>query len=1109
MSASVIVGFFLLALAGLALSRTYGEIAAFWPASAFAAVVMWRNPGVPTGVTLAGIGIAGVASTMAFGTSPGLAAILGVADALEVAVAFVGLRMLGERRIDRSIAVFFGALAIVGAIAPLFGATIGAAGVGWMLGGDFRSVWSTWWIGNALGAALVLPVAGSATRRRLVEILDGRALAEAVLLTLAAGAAVFVTVTRVGQPNLLMAVPVLIAAVRLNPFAAGVLGSATVVSVVGASLLGLVTSGHGPSVFLAPWSSAAVLLPYSISLLIDELARERERLAASEHHFRVAMDRSPFGMVLLDTRGRCSAVNRALCEFLGYEPADIIGHTPAEFTVGDDRDRIAERMKRLLSGEIDDYSLEKQFRHKDGHPVWTFIAVSLVRDEKTGEPLYMIAQMEDMSDRKAAEAALEESESRWNFALESAGQGVWDHDYGRRDTFYSPMWARMLGYEPDEVSTEADGWLALVHPHDLPRLLNQEKIHLSGESEQFECEFRMRHKDGRWLWILDRGKVIGRDAAGRPLRMIGTHTDITEHRLLNEALEEEKERLRITLHSIGDGVVCTDASGLVTFMNPVAEQLTGWSAGAALERPVDIVVRLVDERDDRPIEGTVAQCLSRLDRVSREEGAVLVGRDGSRVDVKASASPVRTPTGEVLGAVLVFQDVTRARTLQKELAQMARQDALTGLPNRTAFEHALAEFCTSASVEKAEHVLCFLDLDRFKIVNDTAGHAAGDALLREVGRVIREHMRRQDRIARLGGDEFGILLTDCGEEDARRIAERLLERIGRVRFSWDGRVYEVGASIGLARIDDGTPLAADVMSRADVACYAAKAGGRNRVSVYHPSEGDARRHHHELHTAAGIRAALDADRFVVHAQEILDLRPAGHLQRHCEILVRMRDEDGELLSPGAFIPAAERYGLMAAIDRWVIRHVLHAHGAAILAVPRLSVSINLSANSLEDPGLVEFLAAELERSALPPHRLRFEITETSLINNLTNAARLVAELRAAGYAIMLDDFGAGVSSFAYLEHFPTDYLKIDGGFVRKMKVNPIDRAIVESINDIGHKIGAVTVAEFVEDEETLEILREIGLDMAQGYHIAEPIPLETLLLNCAAADARLVAGLRD
>lgn len=1108
-SVCVVVGYFVMALAGLALSRVQGGVAVVWPATAFAAAVMWRVPSLPIAPLAAGIAAAAFCANLIIGSSLAVSAALSLVDVVEVVAALFGLQWLGEPRLDRSIPVFLSALVIVGMAAAGVGATAGAAALALLVGADFRAVWTGWWIGNAFGASLVLPIIASTTRRRLTEIWSGRALAEATALTLLAAAAVWITVTRIGQPNFLMALPLLVAAARINPLAAAGLGSATVISVIGASLLGLMVPNSESviekAVVVGPWASAVVLLPYCIALLIDELHVEREKIVTSERHFRVVMDRSPFGMALLDTDGRCYSVNRALCEFLGYEPEDLHGLRPADITGGNDCDEVGRRILRLVAGEAegDDYSIEKQFVRKDGTPVWALIAVTLVRDEKSGTPLYLIAQMQDIDARRRAEKALEESESRWNFALESAGQGVWDYDYRRRETFYSPMWAEMLGYDLAEVSTEADAWLALVHPHDLPRLLHQEHQHLAGESAQFECEFRMRHKDGHWLWILDRGKVIARDDRGHPLRMIGTHTDITEHRMLTSALQEEKERLRITLHSIGDGVICTDAGGLVTFMNPIAEQLTGWSATAALHRPVDAVFHILDEITDEPVVGTVSHCLNRLSRVSHDEGVLLVGRDGARVDVKASASPVRKPNGEILGAVLVFQDVTRARTLQKELAQMASHDALTGLHNRSAFEHALADVCAATRHGDRGHALCFLDLDRFKIINDTAGHAAGDVLLREVGRVIREHMRRHDLIARLGGDEFGVLLVDCPIDEARQIAERLLERIARVRFSWDGRVYEVGASIGIAPLDVETPLAADVMSRADVACYAAKAGGRNRVSVYHPSEGDARRHHSELHTAAGIRAALDADRFVVHAQEIADLRPSGHLQRHCELLVRMRDEDGSLLSPGVFIPAAERYGLMAQIDRWMIRQVLHRYAGPILAVPRLTVSINLSANSLEDPNLVTFLADELKRSVLPPHRIRFEITETSLINNLTHAAKLVASLRAAGYAIMLDDFGAGVSSFAYLEHFPADFIKIDGGFVRKMKTNPIDRAIVESINDIGHKIGAVTVAEFVEDAETLEILRVIGLDMAQGYHIARPVPIETLLLGFTDADREL------
>ncbi len=1024
---------------------------------------------------------------------------LGLVALAEVLAGLGLLHGLSRRDEEKAATDWLRTIGGVGLAVPCVGAALAAAVLARGTEGEAVSVFVDRWASEASGAILLF--AASDVLRRF---LDGERphlplVAEGFVLTCAALTVVLALPSWMSPLMPIAVLPLLVSGLRLPAMC--VSSSTTVVIAATAMARWAWQPGDGevePAIFLTTTALVAIA-PVALARLRDEVRRERSRIVSSENHFRDAMQNSPFGMALLRPDGVCFSVNRALCDLLGYAPEELIGLRPTDITWDESLAAVDHRLDDLAGGTIDDYAVEKQFRRRDGTPIWVIVAVSAVRDPVDGRPLYLISQLKDIEARRRAENALELSESRWNFALESAGQGVWDYDYHCRDTFYSPMWSRMLGYEPGEISCAADDWLSLVHPHDLPHLLREEQRHLDGLTEQFECEFRMRHKDGHWVWILDRGKVIARDETGRPMRMIGTHTDITENRTLTEALEAEKERLRITLQSIGDGVVCTDELGRVTFMNPIAEQLTGWSESLALGRPCSSVFRVERDGEIGPAACPISRALATRERISEKDGIVLVGRDGSRIDVEATASPVSKPNGELLGAVLVFQDVTRARTLQKELAQLATHDALTGLRNRSAFEHALADHCAAAAAAGTVHALCFLDLDRFKIINDTAGHAAGDALLREVGRLIREQMRRNDLVARLGGDEFGVLLFDCDLDDGRVIAERLIDRIGRIRFAWDGRVYEVGASVGIARVDGETPLAADVMSRADVACYAAKAAGRNRVSLYHPSEGDARRHHTELHTAAGIRAALDTDRFVIYAQEIRDLRPSGHLQAHAELLVRMRDEQGNLLAPGAFIPAAERYGLMASIDRWMIRRVLEHFDRAILAVPRLSVSINLSANSLDDPALLSFLAAELEKSALSPHRLRFEITETSLINNITHASRLVEDLRAAGCAIMLDDFGAGLSSFAYLEQFPADYLKIDGSFVRKLAISPIDRAIVESINDVGHKIGAVTIAEFVEDEATLELVREIGIDMAQGWCVGRPEPLEDLLARLGAA----------
>ncbi len=1087
-------------LAFSVLATVFDDVAASadvpWFATGFAIVAMTRFSGR---MTLAGAAIVFVSGLFAHrlaGVSLAEAGPLALVGVVEVLAGLVLLSTQNHPDEDRTPVQWVRIVGLVGIVVPAAGSMLAALVVGRFQSADGMTLVLGRWVAESTGTLIVLSIGELRNRLRRRGRFRVEAMLEAAAHLSLSLAIVWVSVATASDLLPVAVMPLVVAGLRLPGPCASICSLIMLFAVAAARWAsGNVIAMSEATLFLAT-SALLATVPVALSLLRADLERERNRIAASERHFRDAMQKSPFGMALLDTHGVCFSVNRALCELLDYAPDELIGLRSADITVGESPDAVDDRFARLARGEIAEFSLEKQFRKKDGSPVWVFVAVSLVRDETSGRALYLIAQMNDIEARRRTEQELELSESRWNFALESAGQGVWDYDYRRRDTFYSPMWSRMLGYEPGELSCEGDAWLALIHPHDLPHLLREEHRHLVGETEQFECEFRMRHKDGGWLWILDRGKVIARDANGRPQRMIGTHTDITENRRLTEALQNEKERLRITLHSIGDGVICTDAQGLVTFINPIAEGLTGWSASLALGRPCSSVFQVVRD-DDEVAPCPITRTLASRERIADKDGIILIGRTGARIDVEASASPVCKANGELLGAVLVFQDVTRSRTLQKELAQLATHDALTGLRNRSAFEHTLTEYCNDAAGEDAVHALCFLDLDRFKIINDTAGHAAGDALLREVGRLIREQMRRHDVVARLGGDEFGVLLVDCDIDDARTIAERLIEKIGRIRFSWAGRVYEVGASVGIARLDAETPLAADVMSRADVACYAAKAAGRNRVSVYHVSEGDARRHHAELHTAAGIRAALDTDRFEIYAQEIRDLRPSGHLHRHAELLVRMIDDDGRLLPPGAFIPAAERYGLMGSIDRWMIRRVLHHLDRAILAVPRLALSINLSANSLDDPGLLAFLAEALESSALPPHRLRFEITETSLINNITHAGRLVEDLRAAGYAIMLDDFGAGLSSFAYLEQFPADYIKIDGSFVRKLTGNPVDRAIVESINDIGHKIGAVTIAEFVEDETTLTELARIGVDMAQGYHIARPEPLADLLARLA------------
>jgi diguanylate cyclase (GGDEF)-like protein len=474
--------------------------------------------------------------------------------------------------------------------------------------------------------------------------------------------------------------------------------------------------------------------------------------------------------------------------------------------------------------------------------------------------------------------------------------------------------------------------------------------------------------------------------------------------------------------------------------------------------------------------------------------------------VSAVLQLFRKPDGSLDRTVGTAMDVTEVMRLQKQLEHMAAHDALTGLPNRMAFEERLQVACDQAREKNREHALCFMDLDRFKIVNDTAGHAAGDAFLRLIGDLLRKTCKDTHFTARLGGDEFALLLYDSSLSRAEHIARTLIDAIAAIRLSWDRKIYDIGASIGITAITGRSSGPADLMGQADVACYAAKSAGRNRVVIYGGRNGTAERHHHEIMVASGIREAIETGRFQLFAQEIKALKPTEEAsgRRTVELLLRMTDSTGRVLRPGTFIPAAERYDLMGSLDRWVIENALVERGQALAAIADLSVSINLSANSLNDPLFWPFLKTTLEASQLAPAQVNFEITETALINNIDSARTFMAAVRKAGHALILDDFGTGLSSFTYLKQSPVDGLKIDGSFIRNIKDNPVDRVIVEAINDICHKLGIRTVAEFVEDAETLVIVKDIGIDQAQGYVVGRPVPLDMMIEDHAARKMRLM-----
>lgn len=568
----------------------------------------------------------------------------------------------------------------------------------------------------------------------------------------------------------------------------------------------------------------------------------------------------------------------------------------------------------------------------------------------------------------------------------------------------------------------------------------------------------------------------------------GLVRDVTERRQMADQLQRERDLAQVTLASIGDGVITTDESGAVQYLNPTAERLTGWSLEEARGRNIATIYRLEDELSGRPLENPVRVVLAQGHETRSEDHGLLVRRDGERIPVQDTAAPIRSRLGYLIGVVLVCHDVTLTLNLTRELTRQASHDALTGIPNRREFERRLAEMLTAGIDPAVSHIVCYLDLDQFKVVNDTCGHVAGDELLRQVSTLMRQRMRSADLLARLGGDEFGVIFFSCPVDQALRMAEGFREAIRDYRFAWEGKSFSIGVSIGLVPVTESDRDMGRILSAADTACYAAKEGGRNRVHLYRPDDDQLAERHGQMQWVARLHSALDEDRLRLYVQPIVPLTPGEAV--HFEILVRL-EEDGRLISPGSFIPAAERYNLMPRIDEWVFRNVLAWVGDTYRKEGRVEGTwcINLSGNSLSDERLLADIRAGLERAALPPGTICLEITESSAVANLSRVVSFIAEVKQLGCAFALDDFGSGLSSFAYLKTLPVDYLKIDGSFVRDIATDPTDRAMVQAIHTIGHTMGLATIAEFVEDEAILEVLREIGVDYAQGFHVGVPRPL--------------------
>jgi diguanylate cyclase (GGDEF)-like protein/PAS domain S-box-containing protein len=803
--------------------------------------------------------------------------------------------------------------------------------------------------------------------------------------------------------------------------------------------------------------------------------------------FRGFVEHAPYALLVTDDAGRIAFANSRVEGVFGYRPAQLIGRSVEDLVPADRRARHAVLRQDMDRGPGHSRDMgtgrEVVALHADGHEFPVEIGLSSV--ETAAGPM-VLAAVVDVTARRAAEQALAESEERFRELAEHVRDVFWMIEWpSERVLYVNRAFSTTWGWPREALYQRPGLWLDAVHPDDRDGVLAR----FAGEAAAgtFDCEYRVVARDGSVRHVRDRRFAV-RDDTGEVSRIAGIAEDVTNRRHAEALLRRERERAEIALASIAEGVITTDAAGRVESLNAVAEQMLGCSAAEARGRDIASVVQAVHETTREPLSSPTHAALRDRRASGFSAPALLVRRDGTELHIETSAAPLLDAGRQLMGSIVVLRDVTAQRQVAREVSWHATHDGLTGLVNRREFDRRLDLMLAHLDAQRPM-ALCYVDLDHFKVVNDTCGHAAGDGLLRQLAALIRGRLRDRDTAARLGGDEFALLLGECPAEHAVRIAEDLRNRIVEFSFTWEGRSFRVGASVGVVPLTTKPPDVAAVLAAADAACYAAKQAGGNRVHLLQFTGPAGDRRDERSSVLLRVQRALAGDGFRLYGQPIVPLAGAGVPGGHVEVLLRLATDGGDPLVPNVFMPTAERYRQMRAIDRWVVSTVLAHLEAANGQGPGL-FSINLSGQSITDEGFLAFLTALLRDSEVPPARLCFELTERTAVAHPTAAERVMGTLRDAGCSVALDDFGSSVSSFAHLRGLPVDYVKIEGRLVRSLAEDAIDHATVEAIHRIARMLRIRTVAESVDGEGVLQRLREIGIDYAQGFGLARPAPLQ-------------------
>lgn len=943
-----------------------------------------------------------------------------------------------------------------------------------------------WLLSEIIGAMALVPLGLLFKTHYLTRHRDPRLLME-TLVTLSVTLALSgLAILYIPWPFTCIIVLLMWSAVRLPRVEAFLVFLITVmaVSLMMATHPTELTPQHYSAMMNAPWLPfLMMLLPANIMTMVMYAFRsERKHITESEERFRNAMEYSAIGMALIGTEGQWLQVNKALCRFLGYSQDELRELTFQQLTWPEDLHNDLEKLQQLVNGEIRSYSMEKRYYTRGGDVVWALLAVSVVR-HTNGTPLYFISQIEDINDLKTAEQINKRLMERITLANEAGGIGIWEWDIKPDIMNWDKRMFELYDVEP-HVKPSWQLWQSCLVPED--RHQAEEIVREGLRSQQpFKLEFRIQVKEGiRHIRSLA-DRVLNKN--GEVERLLGINMDMTEVKTLNEQLYQEKERLHITLDSIGEAVLCTDIDMRITFMNPVAEVMSGWTQQQAIGHPALTVLRLTHGEHGPLMENLYG---GDAQRPAIEQDVVLHCRNGGSYDIHYSITPLSTLDGQNIGTVLVIQDVTESRKMMRQLSYSASHDALTHLANRVSFENHLKRLLQTVNETRQRHALVFIDLDRFKAVNDTAGHAAGDALLRELAALMLSMLRNSDVLARLGGDEFGLLLPDCNQESARYLSGRLIHAINDYHFMWEGRLHRIGASAGITLIDENNCQASEVMSQADIACYASKSNGRGVVTVYEPQQ-------ERMQYPRGMMSLEEQWHMIKENHMLMVARGVAspRVPESCHfwlLSLRLWTSEGEVMEEQAFRSGLAEPELMHALDHRVMQEFFRNY-ASIVASKGLSVALPLSGAGLVSASLIEEILDLLDKSPMASRLLHLVIRADVLSQQETAAIDGLHRLRMAGCKIILSHVGHELELFNHLTADMIDYVMLDQDLIANVHGNLMDEMMVTIIQGHAKRLALKTIAGPTNVPLMMDTLSGIGIDMVYGDTISQSQPLDLLL----------------